>query len=139
MEAVTQRCSLNRCSWKVRKKTRKIPVTKFMFMFISQRFYENGQLFLPIFMEKIYFQKATYFFWIKIRRLLKQKIESFGPSKTTLYFWLKINFRKMASNKHIRKEKRGDIWQLWKNLKPQDHSILPLNWYSFMTFEMQAK
>ena len=62
MEAATQRCSLNRCSWKVRKKNRKIPVKKFMFMFISLRFYENGQLFLPIFIGKKYFQKTTYFF-----------------------------------------------------------------------------
>ena len=58
---------------------------------------------------KKYFQGTTHFFWIKIWRFLKQTIESFGPNKTTLYFWLKINLRKMASNKHIKGERRGDI------------------------------
>ena len=142
MASITQRCSWNRVSWKVKQKTNK-KTEKYLWksscscLFLKD--FTKMESYVFLYLWKKYFQGTTHFFWIKIRRFLKQKIESFGPSKTTLYFWLKINFRKMASNKHIRKEKRGDIWQLWKNLKPQDHSILPLNWYSFMTFEMQAK
>ena len=35
---------------------------KFMFIVIFQKFRENWKLFLPIFMEKKYFQEATHFF-----------------------------------------------------------------------------
>ena len=41
------------------------------------------------------------FFWRKIWRFLKQKIERFGPNKATFFFWFKKKFRMMARNKHL--------------------------------------
>ena len=73
---------------------------KFMFMFIFQKFLQNFCKFLPIFLKfkNSYFQGTTFFFWIKIRRFLKQKTERFRHFRS---FWLKMNFRKMASNRHV--------------------------------------
>ena len=111
-----------------------------MFVFISQRFYKNWKLFLPTFIEKNTSKEQLIFseYWLTffLFQVFETENESFGPYKTTLYFWL--NFRKMASD-NIKGEKRGDIWQWQKNLKPQYHSILPLIQYSFTTFELQAK
>ena len=135
MEAATQRISLNRCSWKVKKPQKNTCEKVHVHVYFS-KVLQKLSYFYPIFMEKNTFKEQK---WIKIRRFLKQKIESFAPNKTTLYFWLKINFRKMASNKHIKGERRGDIWQWQKNLEPQYHSILPLIQYPFTTFELQAK
>ena len=41
MEAATQRCSFKEMFLKSKAKYRKMPVKKFMFMFILQIFYEN--------------------------------------------------------------------------------------------------
>ena len=117
------------------KKYRKIHVKKFLLIFIFQRFYENWRLFLPIFLKfkSSYFQGTTLFFWIKIRGFLKQKIENFGPNKTTFSFSLKINFRKMASNKHVdlrkienfvrSKENRTNFRKPCKNFKIVDQHL----------------
>ena len=88
---------------KSEKKCRKIPVKMFMFMFIFQKVFENWKLFLPIILKfkNSYFQRTTLFFWIKIWRFLKQKIERFGPNKATFFFWFKKKFRMMARNKHL--------------------------------------
>ena len=53
--------------------------------------------------------KEHLFFWTKYRTFLKWKIESFRLNKTTFSFWLKINFRKMASNKHIDLKKENFV------------------------------
>ena len=47
------------------------------------------------------FSRGTCFFWIKNWMFLKWKTECFGPIKTRFSFWLKINFRKIASNKQV--------------------------------------
>ena len=130
MEAATQRCSLNKCSWEVKKtkKQQKNTCEKVHVHVYFSKVLRKLKVFSSYINGKKYFQGTTHFFSIKIRRFLKQLIESFGPNKTKLYFWLKINFRKMASNKH----KRGkEGWYLamiekFKTTVPLNFTVNPI-------------
>ena len=105
---------------KSQKKYRKMPAKKFMFMFILQRFYENCKLFLFL------SEKKLEGFW-------NRKLNVSGQIKPRFSFWLKINFRKMASNKSVdlrkienfvrSKEKTANFRKPCKNFKTVDEIL----------------
>ena len=118
------------------KKYRKIHVKKFLLIFIFQRFYENWRLFLPIFLKfkNSYFQGTTLFFWNKNSRVFEtENRKILGQIKPRFSFSLKINFRKMASNKHVdlrkienfvrSKENRTNFRKPCKNFKIVDQHL----------------
>ena len=108
---------------------------KFMFMIIFKIFFENWKLFLPVILKfkNSYFQGTILFSWIKIWRFLKQKIERFGPNKTTFFFLIQKKFRMIASNKHLdlskivnfirSKGKTANFWKPCKSFKIIDEIL----------------
>ena len=77
--------------------------------------------------------RNNLFFWIKIWRFLKQKIERFGPNKTTFFFLIQKKFRMIASNKHLdlskivnfirSKGKTANFWKPCKSFKIIDEIL----------------
>ena len=108
---------------------------KLMFMFIFQRFCENWELFLPIFLKfkNSYFQGTTLFFSIKTWRFCNRKLNVLDQIKTRFSLWLKTKIRKMASNKHVdlrkienvvrSKGKTANFWKPCKNFKIVDEIL----------------
>ena len=61
--------SLNRCSLKFKQNSLKIPVKKFMIMFIFAKIENCFFIFLKF--KNCYFQGTTFFFWMNVRMYLK--------------------------------------------------------------------
>ena len=63
------------------------------------------------------FKKQLLFYCIEIWMFLKWKVESLGQKKPRFSFWLKINFRKMVSNKQDDLGKIDIILKIYRQIK----------------------